>query len=132
VDIAVGQVQTSAKKVAGLQIIIAALTAVVFGVIEGGWAAGSAFFGGFIGLTVSLLLRRGVLKANEIAREDPKRGMIVLYAGAVQRFVVVLALFGLALGWLDMTPLAVVIGFGCAQLAYAVVMKKSAHPASRK
>lgn len=131
-DIAVGQVQTSAKKVAGLQIIIAALTAVVFGVIEGGWAAGSAFFGGFIGLTVSLLLRRGVLKANEIAREDPKRGMIVLYAGAVQRFVVVLALFGLALGWLDMTPLAVVIGFGCAQLAYAVVMKKSAHPASRK
>ena len=131
-DVAVGQVQTSAKKVAGLQIIIAALTAVVFGVIEGGWAAGSAFFGGFIGLTVSLLLRRGVLKANEIAQEDPKRGMIVLYAGAVQRFVVVLALFGLALGWLDMTPLAVVIGFGCAQLAYAVVMKKSAHPASRK
>ena len=131
-DVAVGQVQTSAKKVAGLQIIIAALTAVVFGVIEGGWAAASAFFGGFIGLTVSLLLRRGVLKANEIAQEDPKRGMIVLYAGAVQRFVVVLALFGLALGWLDMTPLAVVIGFGCAQLAYAVVMKKSAHPASRK
>ncbi len=131
-DVAVGQVQTSAKKVAGLQIIIAALTAVVFGVIEGGWAAGSAFFGGLIGLTVSLLLRRGVLKANEIAQEDPKRGMIVLYAGAVQRFVVVLALFGLALGWLDMTPLAVVIGFGCAQLAYAVVMKKSAHPASRK
>lgn len=131
-DVAVGQVQTSAKKVAGLQIIIAALTAVVFGVVEGGWAAGSAFFGGFISLTVSLLLRRGVLKANEVAQEDPKRGMIVLYAGAVQRFVVVLAMFGLGLGLLGMTPLATVVGFGGAQLAYAVVMKKSAHPASRK
>ena len=131
-DVAVSQVQTSAKKVAGLQIIIAALTAVVFAGIEGGWAAASAFFGGFIGLTVSLLLRRGVLKANEAAQEDPKRGMIVLYVGAVQRFVVVLAMFGLGLGLLDMAPLAVVVGFGCAQLAYAVVMRKSAHPASRK
>jgi len=132
VDIAVSQVQTSAKKVAGLQIIIAALTAVVFAGIEGGWAAVSAFFGGFIGLTVSLLLRRGVLKANETAQEDPKRGMLVLYVGAVQRFVVVLALFGLGLGLLGMAPLATVVGFGCAQLAYAVVMKKSARPASRK
>lgn len=131
-DIAVSQVQTSSKKVAGLQIIIAALTAVMFGVIEGGWSAVSAFAGGFISLTVSLLLRRGVLKANEIAQEDPKRGMIVLYAGAVQRFVVVLALFGLGLGLLDMAPLATVVGFCCAQLAYAVVMKKSAHPVSRK
>ncbi len=131
-DIAVSQVQTSAKRVTGLQIIIAALTAVVFGSVGGGWAAVSAFFGGIISLTVSLLLRRGVLKANEIAQEDPKRGMVVLYIGAVQRFVVVLALFGLSLGVLDMAPLATVVGFGCAQLAYAVVMKKSAHPAKHK
>ncbi len=131
-DVAVCQVQTSAKRVAGLQIIIAALTAVVFGGVEGSWAAVSAFFGGFIGLTISLLLRRGVLKANEVAQEDPKRGMIVLYVGAVQRFVVVLALFGLGLGMLGMLPLPVVVGFGCAQLAYAVVMKKSARPAKRR
>ena len=131
-DVAVGQVQTSAKRVAGLQILIAALTAVVFGGVDGVWAGVSALFGGFIGLAVSLLLRRGVLKANEIAQEDPKRGMIVLYVGAVQRFVMVLALFGLGLGVLDMAPLATVVGFGCAQLAYAVVMKKSAQPTKRR
>lgn len=131
-DVAVGQVQTSAKKVAGLQIIIAALTAVVFTGVEGAWAGVSALFGGFIGLAVSLLLRRGVLKANEVAQEDPQRGMIVLYVGAVQRFVMVLALFGVGLGLLDMAPVAIVVGFGCAQLAYVVVMKKSAHPAKRR
>lgn len=131
-DTAVSQVQTSAKKVAGLQLIIAALAAVVFGIIEGGWAALSAFFGGFISFCVSLLLRRGVLKANEIAQQDPGRGMTALYIGAVQRFVLVLALFGLGLGLMDMSPLATVVGFGCAQLAYAVVMRRSAHPASRK
>ncbi len=131
-DIAVSQVQTSAKKVAGLQIIIAALTAVVFGIVEAGWAALSACFGGFISICVSLLLRRGVLKANEIAQEDPAKGMTVLYFGAVQRFVLVLVMFGLGLGLMELSPLATVVGFGTAQLAYAVVMRKNAHPASRK
>jgi ATP synthase protein I len=130
-DTAVRQVQASAKKVAGLQITIAALTAAVFVVIEGGWAAFSAFYGGLISLAVSWLLRRGVLRANEIARDDPKKGMAVLYFGALQRFLLVLALFGLGLGLLKMTPLATVIGFGAAQLAYAVVMRKSAPPQRR-
>ena len=130
-DIAVSQLQASAKKVVVLQLIIAVLSAAVFGVVEDGWAALSAFYGSAASLIVSWMLRRGVLKANEIARDDPKRGMTVLYFGAVQRFVLVLALLGLGMGLLKMAPLATVIGFGCAQLAYAVVMRKSAHPASR-
>ena len=130
-DIAVSQLQASAKKVVVLQLIIAVLSAAVFGVVEDGWAALSAFYGSAASLIESWMLRRGVLKANEIARDDPKRGMTVLYFGAVQRFVLVLALLGLGMGLLKMAPLATVIGFGCAQLAYAVVMRKSAHPASR-
>lgn len=131
-DIAINQVQANAKRVVVLQLTIAALTAAVFGVVEGGWSALSAGYGGVTSLAVSWMLRRGVLKANEIARDDPKRGMTALYVGAVQRFVLVLALLGAGLGLLKMAPLATVIGFGCAQLAYAVVMKTNAHPAKRK
>lgn len=130
-DIAIRQVQVRARKVIALQLGIAALVAAIFALAEGGWSALSALYGGMIGLAVSWMLRRGVLKANEIARDDPKRGMTALYVGAVQRFVLVLALLGLGLAVLDMAPLATVIGFGAAQLAYAIVMRSSAHPAGR-
>lgn len=130
-DIAVRRVQANAKKVLVLQIIIAVVVAIACGITKGGWFGISALFGGFVSLTVSWLLRRGVLKANEFAQEDPKKGMTVLYIGAVQRFVAVLALLGIGLGVFDFAPLATIIGFGCAQVAYAVVMRKDAHPASR-
>lgn len=130
-DIAIHQVQAKARKVVVLQLIIAALSAAIFAIMDNGWSALSAFYGGCTSLAVSWMLRRGVLKANEIARDDPRRGMTALYVGAVQRFVLVLALLGLGLGLLEMAPLATVIGFGGAQLAYAVVMRNSAHPASR-
>jgi len=131
VDIAIRQVQANAKKVVLLQLILATVIAAVFAIVENGWSAVSALYGGFASLAVSWMLRRGVLKANEIARDDPQRGMTALYIGAVQRFVLVLALLGLGLGLLKLTPLATVVGFAGAQLAYAVVMRRTAHPASR-
>ena len=131
-DIAVSQVQRNARKVMGLQTAMAALAAAVFGVVEGSMPALAAFFGGMIGVSVSWLLRHGVLKAAEIAKSDPGKSMLVLYMGAVQRFVLVLALFGLGLGLLKLDPLATVIGFGVAQVAYVVVMRITAHPAKRK
>jgi ATP synthase protein I len=132
VDIAASQVQLNARKVIGLQIAIATLAAAVFGIVEGSMHAISAFFGGMISVGVSLLLRRGVLKAAEVAKDDPSKSMLVLYMGAVQRFVLVLALFGLGLGLLKLDPLATVIGFGVAQVAYVVVMRIAAHPAKSK
>ena len=130
-DIAASQVQLNARKVMGLQIAIAALAAVVFGIVEGGMPAVAAFFGGMISVSVSWLLRHGVLKAAEVAKDDPTKSMLVLYMGAVQRFVLVLVLFGLGLGLLKLDPLATVIGFGAAQVAYVVVMRITAHPAKR-
>ncbi len=124
--------QTNARKVVVLQVSIAAAVALVFGFAEGGWQALSAIFGGLISVSSSLLLRRGVNRASEIVKDDPKKGMMVLYFGAFQRFVMVVALFALGLALFELDPLAAVVGFGCAQLAYAVVMRATAHPARRK
>ena len=130
-DTVASQVQVNARKVVVLQIIITLSAALVFGVSQGGWPAISAIFGGLISVSTSWLLRRGVLKASEIAQQNPGRGMAALYVGAVQRFVLVLALFGLGLGLFKLAPLAVVVGFGLAQVAYAIVMRATAHPARR-
>ena len=125
------QMQVNARNVVGLQVGIAAVVAVVFGFVEGGWQSLSAIFGGLISVCSSLLLRRGVEKASEIVKDDPRRGMATLYVGAFQRFVMVAALFALGLALLELDPLAAVVGFGCAQLAYAIVMRKTAHPTAR-
>ncbi len=114
-----------------LQLSIALVAAVIFSVIESAWHGLSAMFGGVISVFTSLLLRRGVMRAAEIAKDSPQRGMAVLYIGAVQRFVMIIVLFGLALGVIEFDPLATVLGFGIAQLAYAVVMRKTAHPGER-
>ena len=131
-DVAVSQVRVNARRVVGLQFAIAVLAAVAYGIADSGWQALSALFGGAISISVSLLLRRGVLKATEIARSDPKKSMMVLYFGALQRFVLVLALFGLGLGLFGLGPLAMIIGFGATQVAYAVAMRLSAKPARRR
>lgn len=130
-DVAVAQVQANARKVLLLQIGIAAIVALVFAVMAGGWQALSALIGGGIGAGSSLLLRRGVLRATEIAKSDPKKGMLTLYLGAVQRFFLILGLFAVALALFKFDPLATVVGFGCAQLAYAVVMRGSRYPQPR-
>lgn len=130
-DVAVTQVQANARKVLILQASIAVVVALVFAVMTGGWQALSALIGGGIGAGSSLLLRRGVLRAAEIAKSDPRKSMLTLYLGAVQRFVLVLGLFVVALALFKFDALATVVGFGCAQLAYAVVVRTSSHPQQR-
>ena len=130
-DVATGQVQRNARKVIVLQAAVAAVVALVFGIIEEAWSAFSAVYGGIVGICSSMLLRRGVLRASEVASDNPGRGMTVLYLGAVQRFVLVLGLFGIGLAVIKIDPLAGLVAFGVAQLAYAVVMRSTAYPVRR-
>lgn len=80
----------------------------------------SAVYGGLVGFLLTLLLSRSVRRAAVVAETDPKRGMIVLYVGAVLRFVFFLAAFAIGLGFLDLHPLATAAGFVAAQLAQLV------------
>ena len=49
-------------------------------------------------------------------RPSTQRSQLVLYAGAVVRFVLVLVLFGFGLAGLELAALAMVIGFIAVQL----------------
>lgn len=80
----------------------------------------SAVFGVSIGSVLTLLLSRSVRRAGEVAGSDPKRGMIMLYIGAVQRFFFVIAAFVLGLALFKLDALVVAAGFVVAQFAQLV------------
>lgn len=110
------QVDALARRLMMVQLVVAVAAALVFVAMgKGAWAGISAFSGGVISLTVVMLLRRGIRRASDVALVDQKRSMMILYFGAVQRFVVILALFALGLGVIGMEPLAVFAGFVAAQ-----------------
>ena len=100
-----------------IQLATTMVVSAAFGLVGGGgWAALSAFCGGLISLCIVLLLRHGVRRASEAALTDQKRSMMILYFGAVQRFVAIIALFAVGLGVLGLAPLAMFAGFAIAQV----------------
>ena len=66
-------------------------------------------------MCVLLLLQRGVRRASEVALLDQNKSMMILYLGAVQRFVVIIILFALGLRVLGLAPLELLVGFAAAQ-----------------
>ena len=94
-----------------VQLLVAAISAgLAF------WYAGrDAFFGvvggAVIAITLMLVLGYTMRKASELAVESPQTSMNVMYVGAVVRFVLVLVLFGIALGGLKLSALYTVASF---------------------
>lgn len=91
--------------------------ALAFFVWQGRLQAVAALYGGAIVLLNSLLLARRVRGAGEL---DGRGAALALYAGAVQRFVVTLAAFGIGMGLLRLPPLPQILAFAVAQLGFAI------------
>lgn len=108
------------------QLLIGLILAVFFWFQGGSWLATSALFGAFSALSISAVLGYGVIRANKIAASDPKRSMLIMYMGAVQRFVMVLGLFIFGLAILKLDPLAMAVTFGLTQLAYTLNLRHQA------
>ncbi len=106
-----------ARRVVIVQLTVTGVVALLF-LIQGAWDALSAAYGGLASVFLALLSIRGFKRANEHALNDPKRSMLILYIGAVQRFVAVLVLLAIGLGVFKLEPLAVFIGFALAQASY--------------
>jgi len=99
-----------------LAIVVAAALVALAG--WGAEAAAGTAFGGAVASLSAWMLGRRVRWASELARTSPGQETGVLYVGAVERFVVVLVLFALAMGTLGLPAVPVLAGFGLAQLAY--------------
>ena len=108
------------------QLVIGLILIGFFWFKSGNWAAVSAMFGMVSALIIAAVLAYGVIRANRIASEQPQRSMMIIYFGAAQRFVLVIALFMVGLGLLKLDPLAMAATFGLTQLAYAINLRQQA------
>ena len=106
------------------QLIIGLVLTGVFWFKSGEWSAVSALFGMVSALCIAGVLAYGVIRANRIATEQPQRSMMIIYFGAAQRFVLVIALFMVGLGILKLDPLAMAATFGLTQLAYVINLRQ--------
>lgn len=118
------------RRIIIVQLVVSLAAAAIFSP-QGIWGAVSAFYGGLVSVALALLSGWGFRRANAHALNDPKKSMMILYIGAVQRFAAVLVLLGAGLGALKLEPLAVFIGFALAQASYLMGVRgghKPRHP----
>lgn len=108
------------------QLFIGVVMAGIFWYSAGYMSALSAIFGMVSALSIAAFLGYGVIRANRVSTVSPHRSMMIIYFGAVQRFVLVLGLFIFGLGVLKLEPLAMAATFGLTQIAYAISLKQQA------
>jgi ATP synthase protein I len=123
-DTASREIHDAARKLILLQVGVSTVIAAAFFMAKGQGEALAAFYGGVISIVIAFLLGRGVVRAADAARRDPKKSMLILYLGAVQRFALVLVLFGVGLKGLSLAFLPMLAGFAGAQLAYLSNMRR--------
>ena len=107
----------SVRKLAMLQLLLIAATSVIFLMINGAFRAGSVWCGGLIAMANVLLLEWRRLRADRGRALSAGESLRLLYRTAVERFVLVLLLFVVTLGTLQLDPLALITGFIAGQLA---------------
>ncbi|MEK6749532.1 MAG: ATP synthase subunit I [Pseudomonadota bacterium] len=113
-------VAAHARRLLTLQAIAAAAVAIGAAVYGGAAAAVAAGYGALISIASTLLLSWGVKRAQAVAATSPQRSQVMLYLGAVQRFVLVLVLLVIGFWGLQAQPLPMIIGFAIAQLMFVV------------
>lgn len=123
-DTAAQKIFEKTRLVIFTQAVFTLLIGAGFLLVHGTTAAMSALFGGAISVVSALQLSRSVMRAGNLAAQDQKKSMAVLYFGAFQRFVIVLALLGVGLALLKLDPLPLGISFIAAQLAYMISMRR--------
>ena len=83
-----------------------------------GWRGFSAlWFGGIVAMFNIILMSRRLAAAN-LDVERGLDGSMQLYLGAVERFAFAALGFALGMGYLKLSPLPLLAGFGLAQLVY--------------
>jgi len=83
-------------------------------------AISASLFGGAVAIANTILLSRRLESASSMAKDNPDGGVMTLYAGVVQRFIFVLAMFAIGMGLLKLAPLPLIGTFALAQLAYMI------------
>jgi len=108
------------RKRLGFQLVLIAVTSIVFFTLGDAMRAGSVWFGGAIASANLLLLEWRRRMADKGPALSAAASLRLLYRTALERFVLAAALFALGLGVLRLYPLALLTGFIVGQVALIV------------
>ena len=106
------------KQVVVAQLLLAVSCAVIVMLwfsLEHGY---SILFGATLALANTLISKRSMQKAGEIAYKQPDLSMLPVYFGLMQRLIVFSAGFAVGVVGLGLMPLPVIAGFAVLQLGY--------------
>ena len=78
----------------------------------------AALYGGSITLSGTLLMAWRISRAGEVGSREKQQGYIEIYAGAVQKFILTLVLMAYGMGYLQLSPLAILVSFALTQLSF--------------
>ncbi|MEM7406160.1 MAG: ATP synthase subunit I [Pseudomonadota bacterium] len=106
-----------ARRLLRLQCWLTLAAAGMAWILGGSDAAGAALYGGATAMVNAWMSGRRLAQALEVARVQPGRETSVLYIGAIQRFVMLAALFMLGMGALELLPLPMLAAFAVAYSA---------------
>ena len=99
------------------QIFVLCTVTIVYAVAANAASASGAAFGSGIALVNGLLLFWRLKRADRLPPDDAGRHLRSVYASAIERFVMVVALFAIGFGSLQLQPLPMLIGFVAGQAA---------------
>lgn len=85
----------------------------------------SAFYGGMVATINGLSLLRRINSAEKAAEGFPARALGILISGVINRFILVLVLFGIAFGVLHLDAVPALATFAFSQLAYGWGLRRS-------
>ncbi|OYY75225.1 MAG: hypothetical protein B7Y40_02080 [Gammaproteobacteria bacterium 28-57-27] len=118
------KVEQLARRLLIAQLGLTAVLALGWGVYSGYLDAIAVVYGGMVSIVLAWMHKRGVRKAQERSLHDPKAGMLILYVGAVLRFVLLIVLLGVGFGLLKLSPHPMLAGFVLAQLGFLFVARR--------
>ena len=106
------------RRILRVQLIILVLAAIVSSLVWGMNFVMALLYGGAVTIATTLYSGWRLKVATAGDEQGPALNMAEFYKGTLLRFILVIALLALGLGYLKLEPLAVIIGFAITQTGY--------------
>ncbi len=106
------------RKVALTQIGLVLITTAIAALLKGNEFLWSTLYGGAIVVTSTLFFGWKLMIATQSADKPHAVNTAELFKGIILRFLLVVALLALGMGWLKLSPSGILTGFIAAQLGF--------------
>jgi len=106
------------RKIVLTQVGLVLITTITASLLKGTEFLWSTLYGGAIIIISTIFFGWKLMLATQMADNPHAVNTVELFKGIILRFVLVVALLALGMGWLKLAPAGILIGLIAAQIAY--------------